>query len=91
MMQILFCSLPIPPYQQQYWRNEMREKNDVKKKKIEIKTFFPSIYWHFSIHTTGKGIKNSLQHFLVHCTLHHQIELTYIQHLSANRLYNIAK
>jgi hypothetical protein len=36
---------------------------------------------------TGKGIKNSLQHFPVHCTLHRQIALAYIQHLSANLLH----
>jgi hypothetical protein len=35
---------------------------------------------------TGKGIKNSLQHFPVHCTLHRQIVRAYIQHLSVNLL-----
>lgn len=36
---------------------------------------------------TGKGIKNSLQHFPVHCTLHRQIVLAYIQHLLVNLLH----
>ena len=64
-------------------------KQKEKKEKVfsyhEEKKNTPDITEYPSI--TGKGIKNSLQHFPVHCKLHRQIVLAYIQHLSVNLLH----